>query len=413
MQKIDPEDRIFTIAEYIEILNVFFKSQSARIVGEISEFKRATSGHVYFSIKDKTDPGTLDAIIWSRNYELCGIALEVGMEVIVNGHPNVYPPSGRLSFVADTVELVGEGALKKAYDELRKKLEIEGVFAPERKRVLPEYVQRIGVITSLKGAVIHDFENNLGKFGFKVNVIDSRVEGAQAAKPLLAAIRAMRTMAEDADSRGTGIEALVIIRGGGSLESLQAFNNEALVREVANFPVPVIAGIGHDQDVPLMALAADYMTSTPTAAAHLLGRSWEEAYAKVREFNGLLNRFPLELQRVQHGLANTWESLTNLFEHSLEQARQTLALGAQAVKHNDPARQLALGYSIARRNGKVVRSVAGLRVGDEISLTVVDGNIGSVINTINHGKDRKTGGGTASSRPKKISGGHQGDLGLV
>jgi len=341
------------------------------------------------------------------------------MEVILNGHPNVYPNNGRLSFVADTVELVGEGALKKAYDDLRRKLEAEGVFAAARKRVLPNYIQRIGVITSLKGAVIHDFENNLGKFGFRVNVIDSRVEGAQAAAPLLAAIRAMREMVEDTGSRGTGIEALVIIRGGGSLESLQAFNNEALVREVIDFPVPVIAGIGHDQDVPLMALAADYMTSTPTAAAHLISRSWEEAYAKVREFSGLLDRFPFELQRVENALTNTWDGLVNLFERSLEGAKATLALGAQAIKHNDPARQLALGYSIARKNGKVVRSTVGLRAGDLMSLTVADGEIGSIVKNINsetHGKNKNDVRGNHEERlprPKKISGGHQEDLGLV
>lgn len=415
---IDNEERIFTIAEYIDLLNVFFKSQSARIVGEISELKRAASGHVYFSIKDKESPGSLDAIIWSRNYQLCGIALEVGMEVILNGHPNVYPNSGRLSFVADTVELVGEGALKKAYDDLRRKLEAEGAFALERKRALPEYPQRIGVITSLKGAVIHDFENNLGKFGFEVNVIDSRVEGAQAARPLLAAINAMREVAEGEGSRG--IEALVIIRGGGSLESLQAFNNEALVRAVMEFPVPVIAGIGHDQDVPLVALAADHMVSTPTAAAHVLSRSWEEAYAKVLEFAGLLNRFPLELQRVENALANTWDGLCNMFERSLDAARQTVALGAQAIKHNDPSRQLALGYSIARRNGKVVRSTAGLSPGDTLALTVRDGTIDSLITNIHNGKNSETKKGSGgiqrqrpAGKPKTVSGGHQADLGLV
>jgi exodeoxyribonuclease VII large subunit len=229
--KIGAEDKVFTVAEYIEVLNVFFKAQSAKIVGEICELKRAASGHVYFTVKDKESAGVLDCIIWSRNYLLCGIALEVGMEVILSGHANIYPPSGRLSFVADTVELVGEGALKKAYDDLKKKLESEGLFAPQRKRVLPEYVSRIGVITSMKGAVIHDFENNLGKFGFAVNVIDSRVEGAQAAKPLLSAIRAMRELTrEGGAAEGDAIEALVIIRGGGSLESLQAFNNETRPR---------------------------------------------------------------------------------------------------------------------------------------------------------------------------------------
>jgi exodeoxyribonuclease VII large subunit len=415
--KIGIEDKVFTIAEYIEVLNVFFKSQSVKIIGEICELKRAASGHVYFTVKDKENPGSLDAIMWSRNYALCGIALEVGMEVILNGHPNVYPNNGRLSFVADTVELVGEGALKKAYDDLRKKLEAEGVFAQQRKRALPDYVQRIGVITSMKGAVIHDFENNLGKFGFMVNVIDSRVEGAQAARPLLGAIKAMRELV-DMQLGGTkenGIEALIIIRGGGSLESLQAFNNEALVREVMDFPVPVIAGIGHDQDVPLMALAADYMTSTPTAAAHLLSRSWAEAYAKVREFSGLLNRFPLEIQKAHNDLDSSWDFLINTFERALSEVRQTIELGSQAIKHNDPARQLTLGYSIARRNGKVVRSTGGLSPGENLQLTVSDGTIESTITTIHHGKEnqKRTTNRGPQTKPKAVHRGHQEDLGLV
>ena len=375
--KIDfAEEKVFTVAQYIEILNTFFKAQAVKITGEICELKRAASGHVYFTIKDKSANGVMDCIIWGRNYEMCGVALEVGMEIILSGHANVYAPSGRLSFVADTVELVGEGALKKAYDDLRKKLETEGVFAEERKRVLPDYVSRIGVITSMKGAVIHDFENNLGKFGFVVKVIDSRVEGQQSVAPLLAAIKAMRaqTVAGGA-SESEAIEALVIIRGGGSLESLQAFNNETLVREVVDFPVPVIAGIGHDQDVPLMALAADYMTSTPTAAAHLLSRSWEEAYAKVREFAGLLNRFPLEVQDVKNRLRREWDAMAYAFANTVTEAKQTIEMAQMAAKHNDPSRQLALGYSIARAGGKIVRSTKGLRAGDPIALQVSDGTV--------------------------------------
>ena len=375
--KIDfAEEKVFTVAQYIEILNTFFKAQSVKITGEISELKRAASGHVYFTIKDKAANGVIDCIIWGRNYEMCGVALEVGMEIILSGHANVYAPSGRLSFVADTVELVGEGALKKAYDDLRKKLEAEGVFAEERKRALPDYVSRIGVITSMKGAVIHDFENNLGKFGFVVKVIDSRVEGQQSVAPLLAAIKAMRALtAAGGTPADNAIEALVIIRGGGSLESLQAFNNETLVREVVDFPVPVIAGIGHDQDVPLMALAADYMTSTPTAAAHLLSRSWQDAYAKVREFAGLLNRFPLEVQEVKNRLARTWDSIERTFSDAVVEAKQTIEMAQMAAKHNDPSRQLALGYSIARAGGRIVRSTKGLRPGDPIALQVSDGTV--------------------------------------
>lgn len=234
------EGKIFSVSEFIEVLNVSFRREEIRLTGEICELKRAASGHVYFTLKDKrTGSAVMDSIIWSRNYQLAGIALEVGMEVVLTGHPNVYPPSGRLSFVADMVELVGEGALKKAYDALKAKLDAEGVFAAARKRQLPEFPHRIGVVTSLKGAVIHDFENNLGKFGFKVMVCDSRVEGQAAVKDLLASIATMREYAPKGDEIG-GIDALVIIRGGGSLESLQAFNNEALVRRDRRFP-----GAGH------------------------------------------------------------------------------------------------------------------------------------------------------------------------
>ena len=167
--KITADKKVFTVAEYVELLNVFFESQEARIAGEISELKRYPSGHVYFSIKDKSGDGVMNCIIWGRNYDLCGVKMETGMEVILSGHPNIYLKTGRFSFIADAVELVGGGALKKAYDDLKKKLEAEGIFAESKKRPIPEFVQKIGVITSLEGAVIHDFENNLGKFGFKVS----------------------------------------------------------------------------------------------------------------------------------------------------------------------------------------------------------------------------------------------------
>lgn len=387
------EQKIFSVGELIEILNTFFKREEVRIRGEVSELKRAASGHVYFTIKDKGDAAAgkvgasassygsgaiLDAIIWKRNYELCGVALEVGMEVVLSGHPNIYPPSGRLSFVADTVELVGEGALKKAYDALRAKLEAEGVFAAERKRALTAFPRRIGVITSLKGAVIHDFENNLGKFGFEVIVCDSRVEGQAAVPDLLASIATMRRVALESagiEEPEYGIDALVLIRGGGSLESLQGFNNETLVRALIEFPVPVIAGIGHDQDVPLAALAADYMTSTPTAAAHLLNRSWEEAFAKVHALGSVFVRMQQELLRRGNDLDAMWRAMAATIERRIEWAKEQIDYTERFVRLHDPRRQLKLGYSIARRNGKIVRSVQVLAKGDVLDVEFADGNV--------------------------------------
>ncbi len=365
-----PEERVFGVAEFIEILNTFFKREKVRLRGEICELKRAASGHVYFTLKDKSDGAVMDSIIWNRNYEMCGVALEIGMEVIASGHPNIYAPSGRLSFVADTVELVGEGALKKAYDALKKKLEAEGLFAPERKRPLPEFVRKVGVVTSLKGAVIHDFENNLGKFGFVISVCDARVEGQQAVKPILAALA---TLAKE------DIEALVVIRGGGSLESLQGFNNEAVVRAIADFPVPVIAGIGHDQDVPLAALAADYMTSTPTAAAHLLGRSWEDAFAKAERLRSVFVYFEEGLRRAHMMLDGTLDGIIQRIAHRIASLKDQLAYAERAVVLNDPARQLKLGYAIVRSGGRIVKSVKDVAEGDALETQLADGTVGSKI----------------------------------
>jgi len=190
--------------------------------------------------------------------------IELGMEIIVDGMPSIYAPSGRFNFQVNTIELVGEGALKLAYDKLKKKLEDEGLFGIARKKEIPELVQKIGLITSETGAVIHDFLNNIGKYGFQIKFFNSRVEGQLATADLLKGIKYF----ENQD-----IDVLVIIRGGGSLESLQAFNNEVLVRRIAEFEKPVICGIGHDKDVPLCALVADLLVSTPTAVTTVLNKS--------------------------------------------------------------------------------------------------------------------------------------------
>lgn len=361
-------EKIFTVAEYIEFLNIFFKQQEAKILGEVSQCQIASSGHVYFTVKDKSGNGVLDCIMWKSTYLLCGIKLEVGMEIIVSGYPNIYPNTGRFSIIVDAVELVGEGALKKAYDTLKKKLEEEGLFDESRKRPIPEFAHKVGVITSRGGAVIHDFVNNLGKFGFRVLLADSRVEGQTALRDLHAAIQAMRK---------ENIEVLVIIRGGGSLESLQAFNNETLVREIVDFPVPVIAGIGHDKDVPLLALAADCMTSTPTAAAHLLNKSWEEAYAKIHQAAYLMTRMTQEFKRIRADLAIAWSSVADHTEKRLEYLKERLSFAEQSIKLNDPARQLKLGYSIVRHSGKILRSIKGIRRGDELNTQFSDGTIQS------------------------------------
>jgi exodeoxyribonuclease VII large subunit len=368
-------------------------------------------------LKDKSGTGVLDCIIWKSNYILCGVRIEEGMEVILSGYPDVYPATGRFSFKAETIELKGEGVLKKAYEELKKRLEEEGIFEESAKRLLPKYPQRIGVITSKQGAVIADFLNNLGNFGFKIKMIDSRVEGQQAAKDLMDAIRSFKKQ---------DVEVLVVMRGGGSLESLMAFNNEMLVREVRNFPVPVIAAIGHDRDVPLMSLAADAMCSTPTAAATLLGESWKEAQymverlernimdlygkrlAKISSFLsefayiakekfGMIisgykeaeNKLKMFLVEIRHVLDSKKEELENYskfigkgFVLKAEEIRLFLKNSEKLIISYNPERQLKLGYSIARRNGMVIKSAKSVKIGEDLDVQVSDGEIKSKVEKI-------------------------------
>src|SRR3989344_7610248 len=157
------ENKIFSVSEFIYLLNIGLKSSRAKIIGEVTEVKISSLGHVYFTLKDEKDGAVLSCIIWKSRYNVYGIKLETGMKILAQGYPEIYAPLGKLSFIAETIELSGAGELKKQYDELKKKLAEEGIFAEERKRPIPKYPKKIGLITSKQGAVLADFLNNVGK----------------------------------------------------------------------------------------------------------------------------------------------------------------------------------------------------------------------------------------------------------
>jgi len=392
-QKANIPEGVLTISAYISLVNERLRGLEAKIIGEVTQVSIASSGHVYFTLKDKEDGSVLRCAIWKSKYAMCGIQLKEGLEIIASGYPNVYAPRGDLTFIANTIELFGEGALKDAYEKLKKKLEGEGIFAPARKRQLPEYPQIIGVVTSREGAVIHDFESNLGKYGFKIKFVHSQVEGQQSVLYLLRAIKTIRKH---------DIDVLVIIRGGGSMESLQGFNNESLVREIVSFPVPVVAGIGHDKDVPLVALAADIMVSTPTAAANLLSEPWREADLLVEEYTRNIfdvyekasaeavdiiyqsvRSFKHAFTKIRIRLRNEWDLMYARFHSMLESAAQNLQYAERVLRSNDPSRQLRLGYSIARHKGRILKSVRGVSIGNDITIQFSDGVLDSKVKTIN------------------------------
>lgn len=391
----EEKEKILSISEYIDFLNSGLKEYRAKIIGEISEAKVGPTGHVYFTLKDEKDGAVISCIIWRGNYGLYGIELREGMKIIATGCPSIYAPMGKLSFIADIIELEGEGILKKEYEKLKKKLQEEGLFAAERKRPLPLYPQKIGLITSKKGAVLGDFLSNIGKFGFKIKMIDSRVEGQEAVKDLLSAIEAFKK--ED-------IELLAIIRGGGSKETLEVFNNEMLVREVANFPKPTIVAIGHHKDEPLIDFAADISVSTPTAVATAIGKSWNELllvleryekeifgrYGEILEnWRNAENRFKISLQNFKNRITQNKNYLTDylnrtftIFKNYFSEKKAKLDYTEKTILTNNPERQLKLGYSLAYAKGKIIRKTGDVKIGEEFDLKVFDGIISSAIKKI-------------------------------
>ncbi len=427
----------FSVSEYIAIINEHLSKLYGEILGEVSELKISSKGHVYIVLKDKNTGDILPATIWRSNYLLSGVELEVGMEILIKGSPEFYGPFGKISLIAKTVELVGEGALKKAYEKLKAKLTAEGLFDEERKRPLPVFPKRIGVITSTQGAVIHDFNSNLRKSGFHVKILNCRVEGPESGRDLTLSVRAFR----DED-----IDVLVLIRGGGSMQSLAGFNNETLVREIAKFPVPVIAGIGHDQDITLASLVADISQSTPSLTAMILGSSWEQASQLVEQaqekilrnysdslnsssdlllstfekakgsFNEILGIYERSKQSVKDGvvkikmqifhmsekISQSTANVIGSFQENIKSVhnefflripqflvrQNTVAIKRsfghlgnleKLVNQNNPERQLRLGYSIVLNKGKIVRSIAEVVKGDSLNIKVSDGSINSEV----------------------------------
>ena len=235
-----------------------------RVRGEVSGFKRHSSGHLYFALKDAE--AVLDAVCWRGQAVKLGLGPEDGMEVIATGRLTTYPGRSKYQMVVERMELAGQGALLKLLEDRRKRLMAEGLFAPERKRPIPFLPGVIGVITSPTGAVIRDILHRLAeRFPRHVLLWPVAVQGDGAAAQVAAAIRGFNALA--AGGAVPRPDLLIVARGGGSLEDLMAFNEEDVVRAAAATEIPLISAVGHETDTTLIDFAADLRAPTPTAAA--------------------------------------------------------------------------------------------------------------------------------------------------
>ena len=388
----ETSEMIFSVGEFLDYINEVFKAREYTVEGEITECNPHPTG-LYFTLKDKEGDGVLSCYMSPYAYRMLGVPLEVGMLVKAIGAPNIYKPKGRFSFVARKIELSGEGSLRKAYELLKKKLEAEGFFT--RKRPLPEFIGSVGVITSKTGAVIDDFRKNLKPLGFKVFLHDVRVEGASAPNQIIHALHSFNKKMPDLD-------VIVLIRGGGSLEDMQAFNNELVVREIFASQIPVIAGIGHDRDVPIASLTADRMTSTPSFSAAIVNESWERLFKNVPLWEGsifevygsaitdslhAIKNASVHLAGVFQAIAGRYERLVEdilrVFEVALERTEERVRRAGQLLSALDPERNLKLGYSIVfGEGGRVVRSADELKRGSRIRARLGKGSLEATVEKV-------------------------------
>jgi exodeoxyribonuclease VII large subunit len=363
--------------------------QDVWVQGEISNLSRPASGHVYFTLKDSS--AALKCVMWKTSAARLGIPLQDGKAVEVHGKIGVYEVSGQYQLYADQIRPVGEGALYQEFMRLKAMLEAEGLFAPERKRPIPMFPQKIGIVTSATGAALRDILNTLRRRLPLVQVVlaPSPVQGIEAPPALVKAIQSLNLHSP---------EVIIIARGGGSIEDLWAFNDERVVRAVAISAVPVICGVGHETDFTLCDFAADLRAPTPTAAAELATqitmidlRGALQNY-KTRMLSATLNllaeqktalsslvsqlryispdrRIQSERQRVDE-LARRAHS--SLYHHI--QLQSTHVKGMQRrLEALNPNAVLGRGYAVVTRkdNGSVVSRVA--QASDEMKVRVSDG----------------------------------------
>lgn len=367
----DISPQISSVAQFLDLVNTQLGDLPAAIQGEITSINQRT--HAYFTLTDPNseEPAVLNCALWQFRLKTLPFELKEGIEVQVLGTANIYKPTGRFTFVVEQIAPVGEGALQKAFEILKQQLLSKGYFAPERKRALPEFPVKIGLLTSASGEALRDFKKHLGQFGFQVVHKDIRVEGLNAIPSVVEGI-------EWFNRQPNGIEVLVLTRGGGRLESLQAFNSEAVAQAIFASKIPVMSAIGHERDITIADLVADVRASTPTDAGRILSENWRLAQNKL---DHLVDSIVYHLDQL---LTLQRESLTDMWERMLERfnakgllpLQQRFAWVTTQVQSASPENRLKQGYSVVTNTrGKVIKNSQAVKKNEQLKITLHQGSL--------------------------------------
>ncbi len=363
-----------SVSEFVASLNqtLEYAYTNISITGELANFRVSKGRWVYFDLKDE-----LASIkCFGTVYQLPG-PLEDGMVIKVRGVPRMHPQYG-FSFNIQTIQPVGEGALKKAADLLAMKLQKEGLFDLERKRPILFPPSRVGLITSSESAAYADFIKIIGERwrGVDIDLIDVLVQGDLAPAAITGAVTYFNERAE-------AVDVLVIIRGGGSPEDLWAFNTEQVTRAVAASRIPTLVAIGHEVDISLAELAADLRASTPSNAAELLVPDRQQVSAALlidkKQLDQSLRRY---VEQIKQYILLSHQNLDNRLDEIISGAIRELSSRAQLLEALSPNAALKRGYAIVRQSSKLVRRAADLKIGSSLEITLADAEVEASVNRV-------------------------------
>jgi len=391
---------IFSVGELVayvkELLEVNDALQDCWVAGEITNASQSPSGHHYFSLKEPT--GQLKCVLFRGAAAWQTVRPANGLAVLVHGHVTMYEASGAVQIMVDLIELQGQGAQAVEFERLKARLEEEGLFAPERKRPLPAYPQRIGLVTSAGAAAFQDILKVLGRRYPLAQLILSPtlVQGVEAPAQICAALARLNALSGD-----RAVDVIIVARGGGAPDELAAFNDEQVARAIYASPVPVITGVGHETDTTIVDYVADLRAPTPSAAAELVAPDVQSLLGDVealrQELWGLMNGY---LEDAAQGVsANRAVLLRHSPRAQVEQQRQRLdSLAATARVHLAhrlalqrerlqaqqarmqvlaPTAILARGYAIVhnRRTGQIATGIGAVQPHDILDIQLHDGTI--------------------------------------
>jgi len=396
------------------------KFRTVWVQGEVSNYKAHPNGHQYFTLKDARSQ--IASVIWRDSMAPLRQPLADGARVQVSGIVTVYEARGQYQLSVQVVQPFGQGALQAKFEALKRKLEAEGLFDPARKRPLPKFPRRIGIVTSSSGAAIRDILNILRRRAPWMSILISpvRVQGTGAAQEIAVAIRELSKPSENF----TPVDLIVVTRGGGSIEDLWEFNEEIVARAIAAAEIPIVSAVGHEIDFTICDFVADLRAPTPSAAAELIVR---DVVDLVRDLEGCTRRLGRELlnrvRDAQQRLDHARETLRRCLGHKIDNYRRVLAHAVATLQARSPIRELMLrrnrfgdlqrrlielpkrnlelahhrferiegilrvlgpeatlrrGYTITRNErGELIRSVANVRPKMKIKTRVSDGEFGS------------------------------------